>query len=158
MSRISAEFVSKKYLIFFLKTSTSLQGRVAAETHLADGKFCQVAVKKEFIKSCGRNRTPEISNNNNNNNNKLTDVAIPTDRNFIQREAEKKLKYDSLGIEIQRMLNLKWSIMPVIIGATGMVTKGLRKNLEATPGKHSIDSLQQTAVLGTSHIMRKLEA
>ena len=29
-------------------------------------------------------------------------------------------------------------------------------NLEAVPGKHSIDSLQKTAVLGTSHIIRKV--
>jgi hypothetical protein len=27
----------------------------------------------------------------------------------------------------------------------------LRKNLEAIPGKHSIDSLRNTAILGTSH-------
>jgi hypothetical protein len=38
-------------------------------------------------------------------------------------------------------------IRPVIIGATGIVTKGLKKNLEAIPGKHSIDSLQKTAIL-----------
>jgi len=31
-----------------------------------------------------------------------------------------------------------------------------RKNLEAVPGKHSIDSLQKTAILGTSHIIRKV--
>jgi len=48
--------------------------------------------------------------------------------------------------------NLKCTIVPVIIGATGMVTRSLRKNLEAVPGKHSIDSLQKTAILGTSHI------
>jgi hypothetical protein len=29
--------------------------------------------------------------------------------------------------------------------------KSFRKNLEAVPGKHSIDSLQKTARLGTSH-------
>ena len=38
-------------------------------------------------------------------------------------------------------------IIPVIIEATGIVTKSLRKNLEAVPGKHSIDSLQKTAIL-----------
>jgi hypothetical protein len=27
--------------------------------------------------------------------------------------------------------------------------------MEAVPGKHSIDSLQKTAVLGTAHIIRK---
>jgi hypothetical protein len=47
------------------------------------------------------------------------------------------------------MWNLKCMIIPVINGASGIVTRSLRKNLEATPGKHSIDSLQKTAVLGT---------
>ena len=68
------------------------------------------------------------NNNNNNNNNK----------------------------EIRRMWNLKCTIIPIIIGATGIVTRSLRKNLEAVPGKHSIDSLQKTAIFGTSHIIRKV--
>ena len=50
----------------------------------------------------------------------------------------------------------KCTIIPVIIGATGIVTRSLRKNLEAVPGKHSVDSLQKTAILGTSHIIRKV--
>jgi len=40
--------------------------------------------------------------------------------------------------------------------ATGIVTRSLRKNLETVPGKHSIDSLQKAAILGTSHIIRKV--
>jgi hypothetical protein len=35
----------------------------------------------------------------------LIDVAIPADRNVVQKEADKKLKYNSLGIEKQRMWN-----------------------------------------------------
>ena len=54
------------------------------------------------------------------------------------------------------MWNLKCAIIPVIIGATGIVTRCIRKNLEAVPGKHSIDSLQKTPILGTSHIIRKV--
>jgi hypothetical protein len=54
------------------------------------------------------------------------------------------------------MWNLKCTIKPVITGATGIVTKSLRKNLEDMPGKHSIDSLQKTTVLGTSHIIGKV--
>ena len=101
------------------------------------------------------------NNNNNNNNSKektctLIDVTIPADRKVVQKEAEKKLKYKSLCIEIQRMWNLKYMVIPVIIGATGIVTRSLRKNLEAVPEKHSIDSLQKTAILGTSHIIRKV--
>jgi hypothetical protein len=55
------------------------------------------------------------------------DVAIPADRNVVQKEAENKLKYNSLGREIQRMWNLKCTIIPVIVGATGIATKSLRE-------------------------------
>ena len=83
-------------------------------------------------------------------------MAIPADRNVVQKEAGKKLKYKSLCMEMQRIWNLKCTIVPVIIGATGIVTRSLRKNMETVPGKHSIDSLQKTAILGTSHTIRKV--
>jgi hypothetical protein len=46
-------------------------------------------------------------------------------------------------------------IISVLIEATGIVTKGLKKNLKAITEKHSIYSLQKTATLGTSHTIRK---
>jgi hypothetical protein len=47
-------------------------------------------------------------------------------------------------------------ILIIISGATGTVRKDLRKYLESIPGKHSIDSLQRIAILGTSDIIRKV--
>jgi hypothetical protein len=67
---------------------------------------------------------------------------VPSDGNVTHKEAEKKLKYKSLCTEIQRMWNMKCSVIPVVTEATGTVTTGLRKYLEEIPGKHSIDSLQ----------------
>ena len=49
-----------------------------------------------------------------------------------------------------------YGYIPIIVGATGIVTRSLRKNLEAVPGKHSIDLLQKKAILGTSHTIRKV--
>jgi hypothetical protein len=43
------------------------------------------------------------------------------------------------------------TIVPVRTGDTGIIMKGLKKNLDAVPGARSIDSLQTIAVLGTSH-------
>ena len=86
----------------------------------------------------------------------LIDVAKPIDRNVVLKEAEKKLKYKSLCIEIQRTWNLEFTIITVIIGATRIVTRSVRKNLEPIPGKYLIDSLQKTIILGTSHIIRKV--
>jgi hypothetical protein len=70
--------------------------------------------------------------------------------------SEKKLKYKSLWTETQQMWNMKYIIIPMVNGATGIVTRGLRKNLDAIPGKCSIDLLQKTAVLGTSHAIQKV--
>jgi hypothetical protein len=86
----------------------------------------------------------------------LIDVAIAADRNVIQKETENIIKYNSLCVETQRMWNTKCMIIPVVSGATGIVTKGLKKNLETTPGKHSINSLQKTAIFGTSHIIQTI--
>ena len=68
-----------------------------------------------------------IINNKKEKTHILIDVAMPADRNIMQKEAEKKLKYQSFCIEIQHMRDLKCRIIPVIIVATRIVTKGLRK-------------------------------
>ena len=54
-------------------------------------------------------------------------MEIPADRNVVQKEAEKKLKYKSSYIEIRRMWNLKCTIIPVIIEATGIVNEKLKE-------------------------------
>jgi hypothetical protein len=38
---------------------------------------------------------------------------------------------------------MKCFVIPVIIGAIGIVSKNLQKYLEAIPGQHSIESLQK---------------
>jgi len=83
------------------------------------------------------------------------DVAIPGDRNVIKKEAEKILKCKDLIIEIQRMWNVKAKVIPVIIGATGTISKSLRQYLRNIPGKHEIKELQ-TAILGTAHKLREV--
>jgi hypothetical protein len=76
-------------------------------------------------------------------------------RNVIEKEAEKILKYKDLTIEIQRMWNVKTKVIPVIIGATGTMSKSFRKYVSNIPGNHEVKKLQKTAVLGTAHILRK---
>jgi len=85
----------------------------------------------------------------------LIDVAISGDRNVVKKEAEKILKYKDLTIEIQRMWNVKTKVIPVIIGATGTISKSFRKYVSNIPGKHEVKELQKTAILGTAHILRK---
>jgi hypothetical protein len=49
------------------------------------------------------------------------------------------------------MWNVKTKVTPVIIGATGTISKPFRKYLSSIPGQHDIKELQKTAILGTAH-------
>jgi hypothetical protein len=51
---------------------------------------------------------------------------------------------------------VKTKVIPVIIGATGTISKSLRQYLSNIPGKHEIKELQKTAALGDAHILRKV--
>jgi len=53
----------------------------------------------------------------------LIDVAIPGDRNVTKKEGEKILKHKDLTISIQFMWNVKVKVIPVINGATGIISK-----------------------------------
>jgi len=75
---------------------------------------------------------------------------------IIIKEAEKILKYKDLTIEIQHVWNVKTKVIPVIIGATGTISKSFRKYVSNIPGKHEVKELQKAAILGTAHILRKV--
>jgi hypothetical protein len=54
------------------------------------------------------------------------------------------------------MWNVKTDVIPVIIGATGTISKSFRKYMSNIPGKHKIKELQKTAMLGTAHVLPKV--
>jgi hypothetical protein len=47
-------------------------------------------------------------------------------------------------------------VIPVIIGATGSISKSFTKYVSNIPGKHEVKELKKTAILGTAHILRKV--
>jgi hypothetical protein len=47
-------------------------------------------------------------------------------------------------------------IIPVIIGATGTISKSFRKYVSTIPGNHDVREPQKTAILGTAHRLRKV--
>jgi hypothetical protein len=65
-----------------------------------------------------------------------------------KRKLKKTKKQDFMYSDTVNVEHEMYIIL-VIIGATRIVTQGLKKNLESIPGKHSIDSLGKTAILGT---------
>ena len=54
------------------------------------------------------------------------------------------------------MWNVKTKVIPVIIGATGTISKSFRKYVSNISGKHEVKELQKTAILGTAHTLWKV--
>ena len=58
------------------------------------------------------------------------DFAAPADHRIKLKESEKKDKYLDLPWEFKKLWNLKVTVIPIVIGALGIVTRGLKKGLE----------------------------
>jgi len=67
---------------------------------------------------------------------------------LIKKEAEKILEYKDRTIEIQRMWNVKTKVIPVIIGATGTISKSFRKYLSNILGEHEVKGTTENSHIG----------
>jgi hypothetical protein len=54
------------------------------------------------------------------------------------------------------MWNVNTRVIPVVIGATGTISKSFRKYVSSIPGNHEVREIQKTAILGIAHILRKV--
>jgi hypothetical protein len=54
------------------------------------------------------------------------------------------------------MWNLKTKVIPVIIGATGTISKSFRKYASNIPVKHEVKELQKTGIVGIARILREV--
>ena len=72
------------------------------------------------------------------------------------KESEKKDKYLDLSRELKKLWNMKVTIVPIVIGALGTVTKGLLKGLEDLEVGGRIETIQMTTLLRTARILRRV--
>ena len=61
---------------------------------------------------------------------KIVDYAVSADHRIKLKESEKKDKYLDLARELKKLWSMKMSIIPIVIGAFGILTKELLKGLE----------------------------
>ena len=61
---------------------------------------------------------------------KIVDFAVAADHIIKLKECEKKDKYLDLTRELKNLWNMKVTIIPIVNGAFGSVTKALLKGLE----------------------------
>ena len=86
----------------------------------------------------------------------IVDVANPGDQNLIKKKFEKLDNYAELRLEIARIWNKETIIIPVIIGALGSTPKDLHFYLKQLGIPYELNTLQQSVVLGTANIIRKV--
>ena len=84
------------------------------------------------------------------------DFAVPADHRIKLKEFEKKDKYLDHARESKKLRNMKGTIIPIVIGAFGTVTKGLLKGLEDLEVGGRVETIQTTALLRTARILRRV--
>ena len=77
---------------------------------------------------------------------KIVDFAVPADHRIKLKECEKKDKYLDLARELKKLWNMKVTIIPIMTGAFGTVTKGLLKGLEDLEVGGRVETTQMTAL------------
>ena len=87
---------------------------------------------------------------------KIVDFAVPADHRIKLKECEKKDKCLNLAQELKKLWNMKVTIISVVIGAFGTVTKGLLKRLENLEVGGRVETIQTTALLRMSRILRRV--
>ena len=76
------------------------------------------------------------------------------DHRINLKESEKKDKYLDLARELKKLWNMKITIVPIMIGALGTITKVLLKEDLEIGGR--TETIQTTALLRTARILRRV--
>ena len=58
--------------------------------------------------------------------------------------------------EVQKLCNMKVKTIPIVIGALGIISKTLHKQLEQIETNIAFEQMQTTVLLNTARILRKV--
>ena len=81
---------------------------------------------------------------------------LSADHRIKLNKCEKKDKYCDLARELKRLWNMEVTIVPIVIGVFGTITKGLSKGLEYLEFGGRVETIQMTSLLRTARIQRKV--
>ena len=87
---------------------------------------------------------------------KIVNFAVPADHRIKLKECEKRDKCLDFARELKKLWNMKVTIIPIVIGAFGRVTKGLLKGLGDLEFDDRVETIQTTALLKTARILRRV--
>ena len=86
----------------------------------------------------------------------IIDVSVPNDFGINRAEREKVTKYQDLKNALRESWNLSSiEVIPVIVGATGVMKDSLQGYLDTIPGKPKRHEVQTAAIRGTVSILKR---
>ena len=84
------------------------------------------------------------------------DIAVPGDQNVKVKELEKITKYQDLRLQVQKLWGVNATVIPIVVGALGTVSKELESHLKTIGIPIVVSCLQKAALLGTAFILRRV--
>ena len=84
------------------------------------------------------------------------DFTVPVDHRVKLKESKKKDEYLDFARKLKKPWNMKATIIPIVIGALGKVTKGLIQGLEDLEIIGRVETFQTTALLRSARILRRV--
>ena len=87
----------------------------------------------------------------------IIDIACPADNKVCDKEGMKKDRYDRLAFEVKQLWSMrKVTVIPIIVGASGTVSKDIENFIEQLGITIRLEQLQKTAPFGTARLFRKV--
>ena len=84
------------------------------------------------------------------------DFAVPGDHRVKLKESEKRDKYLDLAKELKILWSMKVTVIPIVIGVLGTITKVLKQGLIDLEIREQVKAIQTTAWLRSARILRRV--
>ena len=86
----------------------------------------------------------------------MVDFAAPADHRMKIKESEKRNKYLDLAREIRNLWNMIVTVILIVNGSLGTVSKGLKTGIEELEIEGRMETNQTTALLRSARILRRV--
>ena len=87
---------------------------------------------------------------------KHSQSSVSADHRVKMRESEKVNRYLDLARELKKLWNMRVTVIPIVIGALGMVPKCSEERLDELKFRGRIETIKTTALLRSAKILRKV--
>ena len=86
----------------------------------------------------------------------IIDFAVPLDHNIVKKQHDKIERYQKLAAQFRKMHKVQTKLIPIVVGAFGMIPEGLPGYLKELGIPDVVGGLQTTALLGTQRILKNV--